>query len=249
MNGRRGMAERRTGAGMKKGWHPGAALVAERLARMHGARREAAGARAEAMRRLVEEASGMTLDELRRAIPTRYWTVAVAHLGGYDDVTIARSLGYATSGVVARVLRHPATRALIEKIQQAQLQRVLEGTFGVRAQARAAAPAIMEHVVELAGARKGADGERLGRARRDADALRAAELTLTVSGDKMEQTATLHVHLLESMTDGELEDLAERGIWPERYAQMQLPGPAASTTSAARPPDRLVDGEGISTCG
>jgi hypothetical protein len=230
MNGRRGMAERRTGVGLKRGWEPSPALVAERLARMQGAQRQAAATRAEALRRLAEDASGMTLDELRRAIPTRYWTVAVAHLGGYDDVTIARSLGYATSHVVARVLRHPAVRALVEKIQAAQLQRVLEGTYGVQAQARAAAPEVMSMVSELAGARKGADGERLGRARRDADALRAAELTLTLSGDKREQVAALHVHLLESMTDGELEDLAERGIWPDRYAQMQLPGPGASTT-------------------
>jgi hypothetical protein len=227
------MAERRTGAGLKRGWEPAPALVAERLARMQGAHRQAATEKAAAMRRLVEDASGMSLDDLRRAIPTRYWTVTLGHLGGYDDATIARSLGYATSGVVARVLRHPAVRALIEKIQRAQLERVLEGSFGVQATAKAAAPAVMEHVVELAGARKGADGERLGRARRDADALRAAELTLTVSGDKREQVAALHVHLLESMTDGELEDLAERGIWPDRYAQMQLPGPDASTTSAA----------------
>jgi hypothetical protein len=185
------------------------------------------------MRRLVEDASGMTLDELRRAIPTRYWSVAMAHLGGYDDTTIARSIGYATVSVVARVLRHPATRALIEKIQQEQLKRVLEGTYGVQATARAAAPAVMEHVVELAGAKKGADGERVGRARRDADALRAAELTLTVSGDKHEQVEVLHAHLFAEMTDGELETLAERGLWPERYAAMQLPGPAGSTTPMA----------------
>ena len=135
-NGRRRMASGRTGAGLKRGWEPSPALVAERLARMQGAQRQAAGARAAAMRRLVEDASGMSLDDLRRAIPTRYWTVAMAHLGGYDDATIARSLGYATSSVVARVLRHPATRALIEKIQQEQLERVLEGTYGVQAQAR-----------------------------------------------------------------------------------------------------------------
>jgi hypothetical protein len=99
----------------------------------------------------------------------------------------------------------------------------------------------MEHVVELAGARKGTDGARLGRARRDADALRAAELTLTVSGDKREQTAALHVHLFESMTDSELERLATHFEWPERFAQMQLPGSAASTTSAA-PEAATVDG-------
>jgi hypothetical protein len=198
------------------------------------------------MRRLVEDASGMSLDDLRRAIPTRYWSVAMAHLGGYDDTTIARSLGYATSSVVARVLRHPVTRALIEKIQQEQLQRVLEGSYGVQAQARAAAPAVMEHVVELAGARKGADGERVGRARRDADALRAAELTLTVSGDKREQVEVLHAHLFQEMTESELETLAEDGVWPERYAAMQLPGPAGSTTSVAPAAATVGDHPGAS---
>jgi hypothetical protein len=238
------MASGRTGVGVKKGWEPSPALVAERLARMQGAQRRAATEKAAALRRLAEDASGMSLDDLRRAIPTRYWVVALGHLGGYDEATIARSLGYATASGVARVLRHPATRALIEKIQQAQLQRVLEGTYGVRAQARAAAPAIMEHVVELAGARKGADGARLGRARRDSDALRAAELTLTVSGDKREQMQVLHAHLFESMTEGELEDLAERGIWPERYAAMQLPGPEGATVSALPPAATVGDHPG-----
>src|SRR4029450_10282617 len=116
---------------------------------VQGARQQAAAERTAAMRRLIEDASGMTLDDLRRAIPTRYWTVAVAHLGGYDDVTIARSLGYAGSSVVERVLRHPAVRALLEKIQQAQLQRVLDGTYGVQATARAAAPEVMAHVAEI----------------------------------------------------------------------------------------------------
>jgi hypothetical protein len=95
------MASGRTGAGLKRGWEPAPALVAERLARMQGAQRQAATEKAAAMRRLVEDASGMSLDELRRAIPTRYWTVALGHLGGYDDATIARSLGYATASVVA----------------------------------------------------------------------------------------------------------------------------------------------------
>jgi hypothetical protein len=58
-------------------------------------------------------------------------------------------------------------------------------------------------------------------------------LTLTVSGDKREQVEVLHAHLFAEMTDSELETLAERGLWPERYAAMQLPGPAGATTSAA----------------
>jgi hypothetical protein len=94
---------------------------------------------------------------------------------------------------------------------------VLRGEYGVTAQAQAAAPAVMEHVTELAGAQKQADGTRKGRAKRDADALRAAELTLTVSGHKVERQAHLHLHVLEEMSEAELEALATGGTWPERY--------------------------------
>lgn len=99
--------------------------------------------------------------------------------------------------------------------------------------------------MELAGAKKGTDGERLGRARRDADALRAAELTLTVSGHKVERTASLHLHVFEEMSDPELEAYAERGTWPERYASLRphAPGgptalPAPSTTTVGASPGR-----------
>jgi hypothetical protein len=64
----------------------------------------------------------------------------------------------------------------------------------------------------------------VGRARRDADALRAAELTLTVSGDKVERKAHLHLHVLEEMSEAELEALAGQGVWPERYRGVGLLG-------------------------
>ena len=78
-------------------------------------------------------------------MPTRHWTVAVAHLGGYDDVTIARSLGYATSSVVERVLCHPAVRALIENIQQAQLARPNAGWFSSSALVQTLTPTAWSH--------------------------------------------------------------------------------------------------------
>jgi len=117
------------------------------------------------------------------------------------------------------VLRHPAVVRLVEEVRAAQLERVLRGEYGVAAAARAAAPAVLEHVAELAGGVKDrATGERKGRAKRDADALRGAELLLTVSGDKMARTATTHVHaLLEEFTDDELVALAERGELPARF--------------------------------
>jgi hypothetical protein len=218
----------RTGSGIKRGWEPSPALVAERLTRMNGARRQRRAEREAAARQLAEELAGMPLEALLKHVTTRQWTVSVMHLGGYGLAEIARALGYATVNGVKRVLEQPEVVRLIEVIRQAQLDRVLQGTWGVQAQAKAAAPLVFEHVTELAGARKDrATGERIGRARRDADAIRAAELTLTVSGDKVERKAMLHLHLLEELSEAELEALASRGEWPARYESIAglVPGP------------------------
>jgi hypothetical protein len=178
--------------------------------RTHRAEREAA------QTRLVEELSGLPLAALVHGVTTRQWTVAVMHLGGYEMTEIARAIGYSKVEVVGRVLKHPTVKRLIELVRNAQLERVLQGKFGVQAQAKAAAPEAMAHVIELAGARKAQDGTRVGRARRDSDALRASELVLTVSGDKMERKAVLHAHIFDRMSDAELEALAVRGEVPER---------------------------------
>jgi hypothetical protein len=216
----------RVGRGIKRGWQPSPALVAERLTRMNGTRRQRRTEREAGARQLAEELAGMPLEALLTHVTTRQWTVAVMSLGGYGVTEIARALGYATLNGVNRVLKQPEVVRLIEVIRRAQLERVLQGTYGVQAQAKAAAPEVMAHVTELAGAKKGPDGARLGRAKRDADALRAAELTLTVSGHKVEQTASLHVHVFEQMTDAELEAYAERGEWPQRWDRgLALPGP------------------------
>jgi hypothetical protein len=154
--------------------------------------------------------------------------VALLHLGGYDLPQIARALGYANHTGAQKAMKHPAVQRVIQLVREAQVERVLRGEYGVAATAKAAAPEIMAHVTELAGARKDpATGERRGRARRDADALRAAELTLTVSGDKVERKALLHLHVLEEMSEAELEALAGRGEWPERYRGVAglVPGP------------------------
>jgi hypothetical protein len=190
--------------------------VALRLERMNRGRRTHRAEREARAQALAEALSGMPLTDLVRGVTTRQWTVAVMHLGGYEMVEIARSIGYSKVDVVARILKHPTVKRLIELVRDAQLERVLQGTFGVRAQAKAAAPEAMAHVIELAGARKGSDGTRVGRAKRDSDALRASELVLTVSGDKIERQETLHVHLFEQMSDQELEALAVKGEVPER---------------------------------
>jgi hypothetical protein len=217
----------RQGAGIKRGWEPSPALVAERLARMNGARRTQRAARLAAQRQLAEELTGLPLETLVKGVTTRQWSVALMHLGGYGVTEIARALGYATVDGINRVLKQAAVVRLIELVRRAQLERVLRGEYGVAATAKAAAPEIMAHVTELAGAKKGAAGERVGRAKRDADAIRAAELTLTVSGHKVERTAHVHLHVLEEMSEAELERLAEVGEWPERYRSVAglVPGP------------------------
>jgi hypothetical protein len=213
----------RVGRGIKRGWQPSPVLVAERLTRMNGTRRARRAEREAGARQLAEELAAMPLDVLLTHVTTRQWTVAVMHLGGYGVTEIARALGYATLNGVNRVLQQAEVVRLIEVIRRAQLERVLQGTYGVAATAKAAAPAVMEHVTELAGAKKDrATGERVGRAKRDADAIRAAELTLTVSGHKVERTAHLHLHVLEEMSEAELEALAGRGEWPERYRGVGL---------------------------
>jgi hypothetical protein len=190
---------------------------------MNGIRRQRRAEREAAQRRLVEELAGMPLEALVKGVTTRQWTVAIMSLGGYGLAEIARALGYATVNGVKRVLEQPEVVRLIEVIRQAQLDRVLQGTYGVQAQAKAAAPEVMAHVTELAGARKDrATGERIGRARRDADALRAGELVLTVSGDRIERKAVAHFHMLEEMSEAELEALAASGTWPERYRGIGL---------------------------
>jgi hypothetical protein len=215
----------RKGPGTKRHPGPPPAVVAEHLAQMARAAPAGRAAKRAADRAWLERVAGMGFDELVRTTPRRQWVVAMCHLAGYSIPDIARAVGYTHAQTAKKAVQHPAVQRLIELIRRAQVERVLQGDYGVQAQAKAAAPVVMEHVTALAGGRKGADGERVGRAKRDADALRAAELTLTVSGDKVERKALLHLHVLEEMSDAELEAYAERGEWPERYRGLALPGP------------------------
>jgi len=219
----------RTGTGFRIG-NLSPAIVAERLARAQVAAKASREERKAEQTRWLESLSGLSLDELRLSTPMRLWSVAMLHLGGYDHASIARCLGYSDQSKASKALKHPAVRRIVELVRQEQLERVMRGEYGVQATAKAAAPAVMEHVAELAGGMKDrATGERKGRARRDSDALRASELLLTVSGDKVERKQILHAHLFEQMSDAELEALAVRGEVPERLkgAAGLLVGPVA----------------------
>jgi len=209
--------------------HPGPSpeVLAERVAVLQAAAKRSHAERKAAARAWLEGCSAMTLEALRRSTPARLWSVAMLHLGGYDTAAIARALGYTTQHAAMKALKHPAVQRIVALVRDAQVERVLRGEYGVIAQAKAAAPAVMEHVSELAGGRKDrATGERVGRAKRDADAIRAADLVLTTSGDKVERKAMLHLHVLEQLSDQELEAFSATGAWPERLAGVGLlPGP------------------------
>ena len=223
-----GMASGRIGPGVRA--HCGAPpeVLAERVAALQAAAKRTHAERKAAARAWLEGCTTASLEDLRRSTPTRLWSVAMLHLGGYDAAAIARAIGYTTQQAGMKALRHPAVQRIVALVRDAQLERVLRGEYGVMAAAKAAAPAVMEHVAELAGGRKDrATGARVGRAKRDADAIRAADLVLTTSGDKIERRATLHLHVLEQLSDQELEAFSATGAWPERLAGVVglLPGP------------------------
>src|SRR5262245_21074522 len=222
------MGEARTGPGTQA--HKGAApeVLAARVAKMQAADKRTRAQRNAAARAWLEACTAMSLEDLRRSTSARLWSVAMLYLGGYNADAIARAIGYTTVRAARTALRHPAVQRIVALVRDAQLERVMRGEFGVAAQAKAAAPAVMEHLAELAGGRKDrATGERVGRAKRDADAVRAAELVLTTSGDKVQRTAHLHLHVLEQLSDQELEAYSTRGEWPERLQGVvgMLPAP------------------------
>jgi hypothetical protein len=220
----------RTGPGTRANIGAPPEVLAERVAAMQAAMKRTRDERNARAKAWLEACSGMSLEELRRSTSARLWSVAMLYVGGYNADAIARAIGYTTTQAARNALKHPAVVRIVALIRDAQVERVLRGEYGVAAQAKAAAPAVMEHVAELAGGRKDrATGTRIGRAKRDADAIRAADLVLTTSGDKVTRSATMHLHVLEQLSDVELEAFSTTGAWPERFGAIGLlPGPTGS---------------------
>jgi hypothetical protein len=215
---------------------PGA--TARKVAAMALGRAAAHRERLAAQTALLERLADMPLEELSRHVNGRQWMAAVFAASGSTEPEIARALGLRGGAVSAhRLLKHPVVVRLVELIRGHQLALVLRGEFGVQSQARAAAPAIMQNLTELAGAAApDTEGKRAGRARRDADSIRAGELVLDVGGYRVHRHQHEHVHqvLFDQMTDAELEHLAEQGSWPERF-QGALGGVAPFTDCPSLP--------------
>jgi hypothetical protein len=214
------------------------AEVARRVAAMTLGRAAAHQERLAAQKALLERLSEMSLEELKRHVHGRQWMAACFAASGATEPEIARAVGLRGGKVSAhRLVKHPVVKRIVQLIRDEQLARVLKGEFGVQSQARAAAPAIMQNLTELAGAAApDAQGQRPGRARRDADSIRAGELVLDVGGYRVQRHQHEHIHqvLMEQMTDAELEHLADTAEWPERF-QDAVGGVAKFTSPPALP--------------
>lgn len=222
--------DRRTGPGI----HAGIPLTAEQTAtRLQNlARGRLKGKQKEDLAALAIEVTGMDLDALRKSVSARAWAVATLHCGGYNNTQIAAAIGYASHDVVNRTLKErPDVKRIIDLIRQAQVEKILNGEFGVQAQAKAAAPKVMKRIIEKAGGIEDANGDPRGMAHRDADAIRAGETALRVAGELVEKRENVHVHWMSNMSREELTRFADEGVWPERYRHLDgAPRPALDVT-------------------
>jgi hypothetical protein len=212
-------------------------VVAGKVARLSLARAQAREARLAAEAALLSEVMSLDLEGLRRRASARQWLCALGEATGATEPEIARLVGLKGGAVsVHRLRKHPVVRRLVELIQHHQLALVLRGEFGAQATAKAAAPAVVEHLTELAGAQKERDGTRRGRAGRDRDAIAAGQVVLDVAGVRVQRHEHQHVHmlLLEQMTDDELEAFASDGTCPARL-QGALGAPGDLTILPALP--------------
>jgi hypothetical protein len=171
-------------------------VTARAVAQMALGRAAAHRERLAAQTALLERLSEMPLAELKRHVNGRQWMVAAFAASGSTEPEIARALELKGGAVSAhRLLKHPVVVRIVQLIRDEQLARVLRGEFGVQSQARAAAPAVMQNLTELAGAAApDGEGKRPGRARRDADSIRAGELVLDVGGYRVNRHQHEHVH-------------------------------------------------------
>jgi hypothetical protein len=204
---------------------PSPAVLAVRLENLQRGYRAWRG-RKDATKAALEVAMAeLPYEELWQRVKPRMTSAVLLYLLGYDYPKIAAALGYSgkrSSAVsVQQLLRRPEAQRLIREIRAEQLKRTLSGEYGAQAVAKAASATVMSHVATLAGAQTAPTGERVGRAARDRDALTAAKLVFEVSGERVERHAHLHLHILQDMTDAELEQLANTGQFPERFQTVQ----------------------------
>jgi hypothetical protein len=196
----------------RRGFHSGRTLSPEGVARNLEQLRRGHRRWRERQRALPAAVAELKdLAQLRGALRNRHFEVALYDLGGFSLRQIAEAMGYADHKAVQRVLRRPDVTALIQRVREAQLERVIAGDFGVRAQAKASAPKVMKQIAAL--------GE--GAAVKDADKIAAGKVVLQVAGELVDQRVTHHFqHVIAGMTIEELRTLRARGEWPARYREI-----------------------------
>jgi hypothetical protein len=204
-----------------------------RLARLQVGqwRRASAAEQRAAAAQVALDVTGLALAEARRHRRSREWVIAGLYAGGWSYAKIAEAFDYAQPCTVRRVVWRPAVQQLLQRVRANQIEEILSGAYGVKVAARAAAPRVVEHVCDLAGAWREPDGTRRGRAARDRDCLRASVLVLGLAGHTGTQRPDPGEYpWLEECSETELEDYASRGIVPARFAAVL--GPPACTAGA-----------------
>src|SRR5262245_2134602 len=199
------------------------AVRLENLQRGHRAWRQKQGAAKRALAELYRE---LPVEELWRTVKPKLASAVALYLAGYEYPAIAAAIGYSgrpsSSTTVMKLLQRPEAKRLVEEIRQKQLERIIAGDYGVTATLRAAAPRIAAGVAALAGGIAGPDGRPEGKGPQAADVIKAADLAFTIGGYKVQRREVTFNVLLDGLSDFELQQLAEDGVWPERLKAMGM---------------------------
>ena len=223
---------------------PSPAVLAERHEHLQRGHRRWRAERATAKAALAALYRELPAEELFQRIPAKLAGAVSLHLAGWNYPAIAAAVGYSgrpsSATTVMKLLQRPEAQKLIREIRQRQFDRLVAGEFGVTAAARAAAPRIMAEVAALAGGVPGPDGSPQGKAPRPAAVIKAADLAFQIGGYKVQRREVTYHHVLDGLSDDELERLAVDGQWPARLAELSalLPGepPPSSGSEAASVP-------------
>lgn len=167
------------------------------------------------------------IEGLYRFLKRADWTVVMLHLSGWSAKSIAIFLGWASGHTVEKRLKLPQIASVVKAVRAKQFENILNGEFGVKAQARSAAPKVMKRIIEKAG---GTD-EALAAAK-DSDLHRFGETVLKVAGELTDTVQHKHQHVhavLQGMSKEELVTFMTTRQWPDRLrgtvAKLGLPAP------------------------
>lgn len=150
---------------------------------------------------------------------------------GANDTTIAAAIERTLAEVKARITR-PAFLSTQAEVEKGVLNTIIkQGEFEPTTIAKAAAPAAMRRIIEQS------ERERDPRTR-----LAANKTVLQFAGTEPPKRLEITTpdRVIEQMTPAELEDLAERRVWPARFREVLrafLPAPAAMIAHQPRPRD------------